>query len=388
MAPDATTGQTDSPAALKYRRIVVKAGTNVLTLRTAKLAPHAMAGLTAQIAALRRLGAQVVLVTSGAVAAGREALGSGHNARGDAHTDRQMLAAIGQGRLMHAYQELFSQHAIVVAQALLTRHDVEDRVGYLNVRRTLEALLEAGVVPIVNENDVVDTEELVGTSFGDNDTLSSLVATLVDADLLVLLTDIAGLYTADPHKDPAATLIPRVERIDATVMALAAQHRSSVSKGGMASKLQAAKRATAGGVTVVIAAGAEPDVLERLARGDPVGTLFPPSATRVEARKRWLLSGLAERGGEVVVDAGAVKALVSQHRSLLPAGIRAVRGQFKRGDVVAVVNDKGERVACGITNYDAEELGRLIGARSAEIQQRLGRHYGDEALHRDNLVLV
>ncbi|MBM3939900.1 MAG: glutamate 5-kinase [SAR202 cluster bacterium] len=372
--------------AIAYKRIVVKAGTNVLTKRTPKLSAEVMSNLVGQIGAVRRIGAQVILVTSGAIAAGREALGAPHD--GKAVPIRQMLAAVGQSRLMHTYQELFSRDATVVAQALLTRHDVEDRVGYLNVRRTLDGLLNANVVPIVNENDVVDTEEIGQERFGDNDTLSALVANLIDADLLIMLTDTGGLYTTDPNRDPNARLIPRVERIDASIMALAEAHRSTVSRGGMASKLQAAKRATASGVTVVIAAGTESDVVTRVAAGEPVGTLFLPTATHVEARKRWLLSGISQGTGQLVVDQGAAKALCSQHRSLLPAGVRGVRGAFLRGDVVGIITADGEQVACGICNYDADDLRQIAGVRSDQILARLGHHYGDEAVHRDNLVLL
>ena len=371
---------------LAYRRIVVKAGTNVLTGRGPGLDHAMMASLVAQIVAVRRLGAQVLLVTSGAIAAGREALGEPRATKGVALS--QMLAAVGQSRLMHAYQELFSRDDVVVAQTLLTRRDVDDRIGYLNLRNTLERLIDAGVVPIVNENDVVDTAEIGQERFGDNDTLSALVANLVDADLLVMLTDTGGLYTADPARDPSATLIPLVERVDDSVMELAEEHRSATTRGGMTSKLEAARQATEAGVTVVIASGGEPDVVQRIACGERLGTLFPTGTTKVESRKRWLLSGMADSGGVLVADDGAVQAVRAQERSLLPAGVRGVRGAFRRGDVISVESTNGQRIAYGIANYDADDLRAIQRAKSDQIMGLLGHHYGDEAIHRNNMVVL
>jgi len=371
---------------LAHRRIVVKAGTNVLTGRTERLDQATLASLAEQIACVRRKGAQVVLVTSGAIAAGRESLRDAGDTR---VVERQVLAAVGQGKLMHAYQELFARHGITVAQALLTRHDVEDRQGYLNVRGTLEGLLEHGVLPVVNENDVVDTAEIGQERFGDNDTLSALVANLVDADLLLLLTDTGGLFTADPHRDPSAALIERVERIDDSVLAMAEPSGStSAGRGGMLSKLEAARRATAAGIVVVVASGAEPGVVARAAAGTSVGTLFSTNVNQMESRKRWLLSGMAEGGGQLVVDDGAVTALRARHGSLLPAGLRDVRGFFRRGDVVAVITESGEQVACGISSYGGEDLRVLRGARSTDITKLLGHHYGDEVIHRNNMVVL
>jgi glutamate 5-kinase len=265
MATTAESSQTKQPS-LAYRRIVVKAGTNVLTAKGSRLDRSAMAGLVAQIAEVRAAGSEVILVTSGAVAAGREVMGKPADAKGVGLS--QMLAAVGQSRLMHAYQELFSQHSIVVAQALLTHQDVESRLGYLNVRNTFEALLANGVVPIVNENDVVSTEELGQERFGDNDKLSALVANIVDADLLLVLSDVGGLYSADPNRDPNAKLIERVEAVDGSILVLAEEHRSKTSRGGMGSKLNAARVATAAGVTVVIASGHAQDSITWVVDGE------------------------------------------------------------------------------------------------------------------------
>ena len=373
-----------SQEGLRYRRIVVKVGTNVLTAGTDRLDLEVMAALVGQVARLHKEGAAVLVVTSGAIAAGRHRLGVSRDRRGMPF--RQMLAAVGQSDLMQAYQELFASHEITVAQTLLTRRDLADRQGYLNARNTLLGLLELGVAPIINENDVVAVEEIEGARIGDNDNLSALVANLVDADLLVLLTDQAGLYTADPRRDANAHLIPRVERIDAEIERLAGGTRGR-GVGGMATKLQAARLALAGGTPVVIADGREREVLIRLAWGEELGTFFPSSVDRMESRKRWMVAGLSLKG-RIAVDAGASRALREQGRSLLPAGVSDVEGEFERGDAVAITDDDGRRIACGIANYSAQEILRIRGVRSDRIEGVLGHHYGGEVVHRDNLVLL
>ena len=373
------------PAALRYRRIVAKFGSNVLTAGTDRLNMELMATLAAQIAALHALGAEVLVVTSGAIAAGRHRLGI-KKERKDIPF-RQVLAAVGQGDLMQAYQEIFSRHGITVAQTLLTRRDLADRLGYLNARNTLLAILELRVLPVINENDVVAVEEIEGAKIGDNDNLSALVANLVDADLLALLTDTGGLYTADPRLDAAARLIPRVERIDAEIEALAGDTSGTIGVGGMATKLQAARLATSGGADMIVASGHEPDVLIRLARGEEIGTLFPATGDRMESRKRWMLAGLSVKGS-IVVDDGAARVLREDKRSLLPAGVHEVQGAFQRGDAVYVVGLDGGRIGCGIANYSAEEIMRIRGVRSDRIEEVLGHHYGSEVLHRNNLVLL
>ena len=288
---------------------------------------------------------------------------------------------------MHAYDQLFGWHGITVAQTLLTRADLSDRHGYLNARNTLLALLELGVVPIVNENDVVAIDEIKEAKFGDNDNLSAMVANLVDADLLVLLGDTPGLFTSDPHHDPDARLIPSVERIDAAIEACAGGTEGERGTGGMATKVQAAKLATASGVAVVIADGRQPNILVRLARGEAVGTFFAPTSTRLESRQRWMLSGLA-RKGRLTVDRGAARALREQNRSLLSAGVVAVEGGFGRGEVVDIVDASGQRLACGIANYSAEDMARIKGVRSDRIAEVLGYEYGAEIVHRNNLVVL
>jgi len=369
----------DPPA---YRRIVVKAGTTLLTGGSDRLNLQVMATLVEQLALLRLSGVEAILVSSGAVAAGRHVLGITRD--GDPGHFRQVLAAAGQGRLMHAYEQLFDWHEIPVAQALLSRKDISERLGYLNIRNTLLTLMELRVVPIVNENDVVAVDELKGDVFGDNDTLSAMVANLVDADFLVMLGQVGGLFTADPNIDSEAKLIETVETLD-EVAALGGESWDGRGQGGMATKLDAARLATASGVNVAIASGLEPDVLTRLAGGERIGTFFPSTANKMESRKRWMLSGLTNHG-DIVVDAGASDVIRSQSRSLLPAGVQEVRGGFQRGDIVSILDSDGNRIAAGITNYDSKELDMIKGSHSSRIEEVLGHAYGDEVVHRNNMV--
>ena len=369
---------------IPYHRLVVKLGTNLLTAGGDRLDLEVMAILAGQMARLHHQGLEVIIVSSGAIAAGRQKLGLTKERKDIPF--RQVMAAVGQNALMHSYEQLFGWHGIIVAQTLLTKADLSDRLGYLNARNTLLALLELGVVPIVNENDVVAVDELEGATFGDNDNLSGMVTNLVDADLLVLLGDIAGLFTADPTRDERAQLISRVDRIDALIERLAGGTRGRGS-GGMATKIQAARLATASGATVIIADGRERDVLLRLVAGESIGTLFPPATSKMESRKRWMLTGLATRG-RLVVDEGAVVALREQNKSLLPAGIREVEGDFERGDAVNIVDGEGNQIACGISNYSSKEIAKIKGARSDKIESLLGYGYGDEVVHRNNLVVL
>jgi glutamate 5-kinase len=367
-----------------YRRVIAKFGTNLLTAGTDRLDLEVMAALTGQIARLMRQGLEVAMITSGAIAAGRHRLGTTHKRRDVPF--RQVLAAVGQSHLMHSYDQLFSWHDLVVAQVLLTKHDIDDRVGYLNVRNTLLTMMEMRTVPIINENDVVSLDEVAEAKIGENDNLAALVANLVDADLLVILTNTDGLFTADPSVHPTATLIPRVDRIDEAIEAAAGGPRNANARGGMKTKLQAAKLATASGVDVVICNGHTPNVLNRVAAGEEIGTLFTATVDRLESRKRWMLSGLAARG-RIVVDAGAERALCERHTSLLPAGVLRAEGPFQRGDAVAIHTERGTRIAHGIANYGDEEVNRIKGMRSDRILDTLGYAYGDEVVHRNNLVV-
>lgn len=385
MGTDIRTMNNGTQVPLRFSRIVAKFGTNLLTAGGERLDLQMMAALVSQVARLRRAGAAVIIVTSGAIAAGRHRLGPVRERRDIPF--RQVLASIGQSHLMQSYDELFSWHDVVIAQVLLTHRDLADRVGYLNARNSLLALLELGVLPIVNENDAVASDELEGARIGDNDNLSALVANLVDADLLALLTDTGGLYTADPKRDPEADLIERVDRIDERVEALAGDSEGPRGVGGMLTKLQAARLATASGADAFIAGGHEPDVLLRLAGGERLGTYFPASADRMESRKRWMLAGLAVRG-RIVVDAGAARALIEGNKSLLPAGVRDVQGPFERGDAVEIYDGSGRRLACGISNYDDREVRQIRGIRSDRIAEVLGHEFGAEVVHRNNLVVL
>jgi glutamate 5-kinase len=363
------------------KRLVVKVGTNTLTGGEDRLARPAMLGVARQIARLVHDGHQVALVSSGAIVAGRQALSVSRNGRDIPF--KQVLAAVGQTRLMQMWDDLFAKEDLIVAQTLLTRADLADRQGYLNARNTLLALLERKVVPIINENDVVATEEI---KIGDNDNLSALVANLIDADLLILLTDQAGLYTADPRRHSTATLIAEVPVITDEILALAAGAGTARGTGGMLTKLQAARLATESGVTVLVAGGTTDNVLVRSMTGESVGTRFPSNRSRMESRKRWILAGLAGKAA-AQIDAGAVTAL-GRGRSLLPAGLVTVKGPFDRGDSVNIVGPDGKAVGCGVANYSAADLERIRGCRSAEITTILGYNFGDEIIHRNNLVML
>ena len=369
----------------RYRRIVAKVGTNILTGGAERLDQSILASLARQIAGLRAAGLQVVVVSSGAIAAGEEALGV-TKPRKDVPF-KQVMAAVGQSRLMQRYQEAFQPHEVLVAQALITKGDLDDREGYLNVRNTLQGLLDLGVVPIVNENDVVDIHEIGEVVFGDNDNLSAAVASLVDADLLAMLSDIDGLYSSDPRRDPYAEPIHEVERIDERIVALAGGTGSKRGRGGMVTKIEAARVATTSGIAVVLANGHVPNVLERLASGEAIGTLFHPTTSRLDSRRRWMLSGYASKG-RVVVDTGASTALSVRNRSLLAAGISRVEGLFGRGDVVDICNGDGERIGSGLTQYSAAELEKIKGVKSSDIMKLLGYKYGDEVVHRNDMVLL
>jgi glutamate 5-kinase len=370
---------------LAYRRIVVKLGTHLLTGGGHYLDQEAMAGLVGQIARLQERGAEIIVVSSGAIAAGRDRLGLTKNIRGIPF--KQVLASVGQSRLMNIYEELFSRHNITVAQALLTKSDLNNRAGYLNARNTLLALMDLGVIGIVNENDVVSIDEIKEARFGDNDNLSAMVANLVDADLLMMLTDTGGLYTADPHRDPDARIIPLVSKIDAGIKRLGASTTSRVGTGGMITKIEAAQKATTSGVHVVIADGSEPDVISRLAGGECLGTHFPPTIRGLESRERWMLSGLCVKG-KLIIDSGAATALRRQNRSLLAAGIQKVEGKFGRGDIVAIDDAEGNHLGYGIINYSSGDTGIIKGAQSNKIAGLLHFDYGPEVVHRNNMTLL
>ena len=373
---------------LSYRRIVVKAGTALLTDGADSPNLEVMGALVDQMARLHGEGARLILVSSGAVAAGRGVV----SAADDTSVQfRQALAAVGQSHLMHIYQDLFRLSGITVAQVLLTLNDVGERrtrgqkLRDLNVRNTLASLLDLGVVPIVNENDVVAVDELAGAGFGDNDNLAARVARAVDADLLILLGTVSGLYTSDPTVDSDAELIPTISRFDKRIRARAGAPRDLRGRGGMATKMEAAKFATEGGVDVFIAGGDERDVVTRLANGERVGTFCPASQRAKESRKNWLKMNVSQSGW-VVVDDGAADVLLQRDRSLLPVGVTSVVGTFQRGDTVQIRNGRGMQVAVGIANYSSSELDRIKGVRSDRVAEILGDRYDDEVVHRRDMI--
>ncbi|MBI1848251.1 MAG: glutamate 5-kinase [Candidatus Rokubacteria bacterium] len=366
----------------RVRRLVVKVGSGLVTSPGTGGDPARVEALAAEIAEVRG-GREVVLVSSGAIATGAARLALGRRPRSIPET--QAAAAVGQSALMWLYEMAFKRHDIAVGQVLLTAQDIADRSRYLNARNTLQALLGFQVLPIVNENDTVAVEEI---KVGDNDNLSALVASLIDADLLVLLTDVDGLYTADPARTAGARKLDVVEAVTDEIARLGGEATSGISVGGMATKLAAARKAAAAGIPMVIADGRQPGVLARILRSEPVGTYFAPRDARLAARKRWIAFAVRPRG-RVVVDAGALRALTRQGRSLLPSGLVAVDGQFAAGEVVAVVGEGSDReIGRGVVNFDAAELRKLRGVKTHEIEERLGYKSFDEVIHRDNLVIL
>ncbi len=364
------------------RILVVKVGSSLVTDAGRGLDAEAIARWAAQIAKLHALGKRCVLVSSGAIAEGMQRLG--WKRRPHALHELQAAAAVGQMGLVQCYESCFREHGLATAQVLLTHADMADRQRYLNARSTLRTLLELGVIPVINENDTVVTDEI---KFGDNDTLAALVTNLVEADALVILTDQPGLFEADPRQAPQAKLIESAAAGDPRLEAIAGGTGTSIARGGMITKVLAAKRAARSGAHTVIASGSEPDVLLRLAGGEPLGTLLLAGAMPLAARKQWLADHL-NVSGRLGLDAGAVRALVRDGKSLLPIGVVEVRGEFERGAVVACHDPEGREVARGLANYSAAETRLIMRHSSSEIESLLGYVDEPELIHRDNLVLL
>jgi glutamate 5-kinase len=364
------------------RRLVVKVGSSLVTNEGRGLDHEAVARWATEIAALRRDGREVVLVSSGAIAEGMQRLGWA--SRPKAIHELQAAAAVGQMGLVQAYEAAFAGHGLHTAQILLTHDDLADRRRYLNARSTLRTLIALGVVPIINENDTVTTDEI---RVGDNDTLGALVTNLIEADVLVLLTDQQGLYTTDPRRDPAATLVRRAKAGDPALEAMAGGAGSEIGRGGMLTKVLAAKRAARSGAATVIACGREHDVLTRLASGEPVGTELVAVAQTLAARKQWLADHV-QLAGRLALDAGAVRALAREGKSLLPIGVVSVEGSFDRGEVVGCFAPDGREVARGLVNYGAADTARILRQPSSQIEAILGWVDEPELIHRDNLVLL
>ncbi len=370
-------------------RVVVKVGTSTLTDAQGRIDRAFIADLTAQLAAQRKQGWEVLLVTSGAIRAGREALGAMQEVSAkfaETLPFKQAAAAVGQGRLMHTYTEAFAWRSVESAQVLLTRDDLDDRRRFLNARNTLLALLEMGVVPVINENDTVAVDEI---KFGDNDALAALVATLVEADLLLILSDVDGLYETPPTADaPSPPIIRTVTRVDETLTALAGSSTSGVGTGGMRTKLEAARIATSAGIRTVIARGRRERVVAEVLAGETVGTTFLPlpDSDRLSARKRWIAHSARPRGS-VTVNARARERLLRNGVSLLAAGIVNVSGAFTVGDLIEVCVEGGGVFGRGLTNYAASEVRRVVGLHSDQFEAILGYRGSAEIIHRDNLVV-
>lgn len=362
--------------------LVVKVGSSLVTNNGEGLDRQAIAAWASQISQLVKDGKQVVLVSSGAVAEGMQRLG--WKKRPTAVNELQAAAAVGQMGLVQMYETCFSQHGLHTAQVLLTHDDLADRKRYLNARSTLRALLELKVIPIINENDTVVTDEI---RFGDNDTLGSLVANLIEADTLVILTDQSGLYSADPRKNPDAEFIHQAVAGTPALEKMAGGAGSSVGTGGMLTKILAAKRAARSGAHTIIASGRENQVLVRLAQGEAIGTHLRAEQFKLVAKKQWMADHLRV-SGRLVLDDGAVKVLIADGKSLLPIGVTAVEGSFERGDVVACVDAQGKELARGLVNYNASEAAKILRKPSNEIAQVLGYVDELELIHRDNLVLI
>ena len=368
-------------AIAEAQRLVVKVGSALVTNNGAGLAQDAIAEWARQIALLRAQGKEVALVSSGAIAAGMQRLGLA--TRPHAMHELQAAAAVGQMGLAQTYETCFSEHGLKTAQVLLTHEDLADRKRYLNARSTLVTLLQFGVVPIINENDTVVTDEI---KFGDNDTLGALVANLIEAEALIILTDQAGLFSADPRSNPDATLIRSGRADDASYEAMAGGAGSSIAKGGMITKVRAAQRAARSGAHTLIANGREANALLRLARGEDVGTLLYATATPLAARKQWLADHL-QFAGSLQLDAGAVRAL-QEGKSLLPIGVIAVDGDFERGAAVACRSPEGKEIARGLVNYSSSEARRIARHATSEIEGLLGYLDEEVLVHRDNMVLL
>lgn len=366
----------------KARRVVVKVGSAILTNENG-MNHEVIDNLAKEIAFLHNTGREVILVSSGAVAAGRKKIS--FVPQGEiGMREKQALAAIGQSVLMHTYDEAFARYNQNIAQILLTHSDLSHRYRYLNVRNTINTLFQFGIIPIINENDTVSVEEL---RFGDNDTLGALVANLIDADMFICLTDVVGLYNGNPHRDPEARPIYTVTEVTPEIEAMAGNVKSALGTGGMQSKIRAAKMVAAGGGSSFIGPGREKNILQQLFSGEMIGTFFLPRASKLPSRKHWIGYVLKPKG-RLVLDSGACVALTQKGKSLLPSGILEVHGGFELGDAVECCDQKGRVIAVGLINYGAADVKRIRGRKTQEIAEILGFKDNDEVMHRDNLVVL
>ena len=362
------------------RRVVVKVGSGVLTRRNG-LNLNVIDDLATEICFLRKKGIEVILVSSGAIAAGLRKIGM--SKKPDSLSGMQALAAMGQSNLIMVYEEAFARHGVKAAQILLTRDDLTNRRRYLNSRNTIVTLLSWKIIPVINENDTVVVDEI---KFGDNDNLSGMVTNLTDSRLLVNLTNIDGLFDRDPRTNPDAELIKVVTRVDKKITGAADKIPGFLGRGGMASKITAARKMMLRGIPTIIANGLKPGILKDIFSGREVGTLFLPHRQSLGSKKHWIVFTKSPKGG-LVIDRGAEKALSENGKSLLPSGIRAIHGRFNRGNSVVLINEDDREVAVGLVNYNSDELSRISGARTSQIESLLGYKHDDEVIHRDNLVL-
>ncbi len=367
---------------LSGNRIVIKIGTNLLADRAKGINRDRIDTIAKSVSFLQSRGKQVAIVTSGAIGAGMLLLGMKERPR--AIPEKQAAAAIGQPILMEAYENAFRKHDCTIAQILLTKDDFVNRARYNNTKNTFSALFEKGVVPVVNENDTVAVEEI---KLGDNDNLSALVANLIQADILIILSDVDGLFSDDPSKNPNAELIPLVEKFSPDIEKLAKKHRSELSTGGMITKIQAAKQCISAGIAVMIANGTKPGILDEIFSGNISGTLFLPMKSRLNVRKKWI-GFVSDSKGIIVVDNGAKNALLRRQTSLLPSGVLEVRGEFKMDDTISVLDTGGIEIARGVAGFASSDLNKIKGKKTSEIQKILNRKSGDEVIHRNNLVLI
>ncbi len=362
-------------------RIVIKAGSGILTGKDG-LNSIVINNLANDICDLRSRGFEIILVSSGAISAGMKKVG--YKNRPDGISEKQAMAAIGQSRLMMAYEKAFDHHGCSVAQILITRDDLNNRRRYLNARNTIFTLLSWGITPIINENDTVVIDEI---KFGDNDNLSAMVANMTDSNLLAILSDIDGLYNDDPRTNKNARLIPLIDKIGSSIFQFANSVPGSLGTGGMASKLAAAKKATLKGIPVVIANGRKKNIIRKIILGEEIGTFFLPQTRAICGRKHWIAFTRAIKG-KIIIDEGAARALIKSGRSLLPSGVVGVTGKFNRGDSVQIINRNGDEIAIGMADYGYNELDKIKGLNSCKIGEVLGFKHNDEIIHRDNLVIT
>ena len=374
----------------KKLRIVIKIGSNLITENGNILNYKLIENLCDQISVIRKSQHQVIIVSSGAVAAGNQYLSKYEknvNINNNSIVQKQLLASIGQPILMNAYEKFFSERSIMISQALLSRNDFENRLGYLNIRNTLSELLMLDIIPIINENDVVSTEELTGNVYGDNDRLSAMVSNAIDADLLILLGTIDGLYTSDPNITKDAKKINIVEDITDEIINFAEGSIDGIGSGGMTSKIQAANISINSGTEMFIASGLENDVLTRIISGEIIGTKFLSKQSLNESRKRWLITGYSSSKGDITLDEGAIKAIKNKG-SVLPPGIKNTSGDFDRGDIIGIKNSIDKVIGLGISNYSSKEISKIKGINSSKIIDIVEKNYGSEVIHRNNLVLT